>query len=268
MKTCNSPISRRGFGFRPKALLLTLIVSSPIGLCQGAAPVAAENTGPNASITRRASGVYRYESIAEHRLRGEERWQFLAHPDGSRSLLIWNDLAARSAQFSVFLRVLSSFRPAEAFVSYWNAGSFKGSAHFRVDGRHLFADSAGPYGTRADTVEVPEEFSIGTHPVAGDGWHSWPAALDAAGKTTSTLYVLEAGADPAKPVLGTLTPLAIEIVGPETVEVPAGRFNSVHLRLSGVNDLWITPQDRLVIKSVIPARNLQYVLSESSGELR
>ena len=244
------------------ALALAQIAGAP------APGTATENTGPNTSIARRAAGVYRYETIREHRSRGEERWQFLAHPDGSRTMLMWHDLAARNAQFSVMLRVAASFRPLEAFVSYWNAGAFKGSAHFRVDGRKLIAASAGPYGVRQATIDVPEAFSIGTHPVAGDGWHSWTASGDVHGVQTSTLYGLEASSDLTKPVLGALGPLKIEFLGPESIEVPAGRFDTLHIRLAGINDLWITPRDRLVIKSVIAARNLQYLLVEVSGELQ
>jgi hypothetical protein len=227
-----------------------------------------ENTGPNASILRRASGVYRYETITDGRYRGEEHWQFLAHPDGSRTLLVWHDLAARNAQFSVVLRVAESFRPLEAFVSYWNGGIFKGSGHFRVAGARLVADSAGPSGVRNVTIDVPERFSIGTHPVAGDGWHTWTAQPDIRGVQTSALYGLEASADISKPVLGALGPLQLEFIGPESVEVPAGRFEALHVRLAGVNDLWVTARDRLVIKSVIPARDLQYLLVEARGELR
>ena len=240
--------------------------------CGGAAACViaqgADNDGPNASITRRASGVYRYETIKDHRPRGEERWQFLAHPDGTRTLLMWTDLAARNAQFSVLLRVAETFRPLEAFVSYWNAGVFKGSAHFRVDGGKLIADSVGPYGVRNETIDVPDRFSIGTHPVAGDGWHSWVANPATAGVQTGSLYALEASADLKKPVLGSLTPLQIEFLGAETIGVPAGKFATLHIRLASSNELWVTPRDRLVIKSVLATRDLQYLLAESTGELR
>ena len=227
-----------------------------------------ENTGPNSSIARRASGVYRYESIKDGRVRGEERWQFLAHPDGSRTMLMWHDLAARNAQFTVVLRVAASFRPIDAFVSYWNGGKFKGSALFHITGKQLIANSFGPYGARQETIAVPEKFSLGSHPVAGDGWHTWTLDPLLPGVQSSTLYALEASTDLSKPVLGTLQSLQIEKIGPETITVPAGKFSTIHYRLSGLNDLWITAQDRLVVKSVIAARDLQYVLVESTGELR
>lgn len=233
-------------------------------------PGAAKMSGmpPNAAITRRAAGTYRYADLKSGAVRGEERWQFFAHPDGSRTLLMWHDLAARNAQFSVVLRADARLRPTEAFVTYWNSGAFKGSALFRVDGNRLTADARGPSGLTSDAIVVPELFSIGTHPVAGDGWHTWSTAPTLKGIQQSTLYAVEASADTAKPILGTLTPLTIEYLGEETVDVPAGRFRTLHVRVAGVNDLWITPLDRLVVKSVIAARNLQYdlILAEGSFE--
>jgi hypothetical protein len=229
------------------------------------AGAAAENTGPNAAIVRRASGTYRYETIAERRVRGEERFQLLVHPDGSRTMLMWHDLAARNAQFTVVLRNEATFRPLEAFVSYWNGGRFKGSAHFLVQGAQLQAQASGPAGLVPRTTAVPAVFSIGTHPVAGDGWHT--ASYDEArgGEQSAMLYSLEAGTDPMKPVLGTLVPLKVERIGAETVEVPAGRFEATRWRVAGVNDLWVVGPDRLVVKSVIPARDLQYLLVEADG---
>lgn len=222
----------------------------------------------NRSILRQASGRYRYESISDGAVRGAESWQFFAHPDGSRTMLMWHDLAARQAQFSVVLRVAETFRPIEAYVSYWNGGAFKGSSLVRVKDRTLIASSDGPAGPASHEVQVEQRFSIGTHPVAGDGWHTWTVAKDAVGVQTSNLYAMEASADLTKPVLGALAPLSIEYLGPETIEVPAGRFDTIKVRLAGVNDLWITPIDRLVVKSRIAARDLQYVLVESSGRLQ
>lgn len=235
----------------------------PDALAQSSARPApiAENQGPNAAILRRASGVYRYEALSDGRLRGEERFQLLVHPDGTRTMMVWHDLFARNAQFSVMLRNGANFLPLEAFVSYWNAGSFKGSAHFRVQGAQLAATSSGPAGVVTQLTELPKSFSIGTHPVAADGWHTAGYEGARGGVQSLTLYSLEAGTDPTKPVLGTLRPLSVERIGTEMVEVPAGRFEAERWRLAGVNDLWVVGPDRLVVKSVIAARDLQYVLT-------
>jgi hypothetical protein len=223
---------------------------------------AAENTGPNAAITRRAAGVYRYETLSDARVRGEERFQLFVHPDGSRTLSIWHDLAARNAQFTVVLRNGADFRPLDAFVSYWNGGRFKGAAHFLIDGATLTATSRGPAGVVPQRLAVPAVFSMGTHPVAADGWHTAGYDLARGGSQTLTLYSLEAGTDVSKPVLGTLRSIDVERLGIETVEVPAGRFEAELWRLAGVNDLWVVGPDRLVVKSVIAVRDLQYVLTQ------
>ncbi len=83
------------------------------------------------------------------------------------------------------------------------------------------------------------------------------------------LYSLEAGTDPVKPVLGTLLPLKVERLGGETVEVPPDGDSRPRTGGSpGVNDLWTVGPDRLVVKSVIPARDLQYLLVEAEGALQ
>lgn len=271
-----TPRPPRSLRFAAAAALLGVVAavsasaqsSAPAAAGAARAPAVEENTGPNTVITRRASGTYRYETIASGRHRGTERFELMAHPDGSRTLLMWHDLAARNAQFTVVLRNDAQLRPLEAFVSYWNGGRFKGSAHFLVEGTRLTAQASGPAGVIPQATVVPPWFSIGTHPVAGDGWHT--AGYDAArgGEQVSTLYSLEAGTDPMKPVLGTLLPLKLERLGDETVEVPAGRFAATHWRVAGVNDLWVVGPDRLVVKSVIPARDLQYLLVEADGALR
>ena len=253
------------------AMVLAMSLVACTTTAQAPAPEPARGALPtptNTAIARRASGTYRYESIKDGSIRGEERWQFFAHPDGSRTMIMWHDLAARNAQFSVVLRVAETFRPLEAYVSYWNGGAFKGSALMRVEGSRLSAQSSGPSGARNEAIDVPDAFSIGTHPVAGDGWHTWTTRSDTRGVQSSTLYGMEASADLTKPVLGKLTSLSIEYLGAETVVVPAGQFETLHVRIAGVNDLWITPRDRLVVKSVIGARDLQYVLVQVEGTLQ
>lgn len=223
----------------------------------------AENTGPNANITRWASGTYDYLTIKDKRARGTERFYMNAYPDGSRSMIMWHDLAARNAQFSVMLRVAANFRPLEAYVTYWTANGYKGSALMTVAGDKLTAISNGPQGSSTQSITVPERFSIGSHPLSGDGWHMWyedPAAKGP--QTQGQIYSMEATPDNTKPVSGTLLPLQFERIGPEKITVPAGTFDTVKYKLSGVSDVWILPQDRLVVRMTNSLRDLDYVLRE------
>jgi len=220
-----------------------------------------ENTGPNKSIARWAEGEYTYLEAATGAQRGFERFRLTVHPDGSRTLLMWHDLTARNAQFTVILRTDASFRPYEASVSYWNAGQYKGFASLMVDGETLHLSSSGSYGTVEQEVEVPEKFSIGSHPIAGDGWHLWleepgqdPASFEA------KVFGLDAAADPMRPITGRLTPMPVERIGTERITVPAGTFDTVHYRIAGRSDVWIHGEDRMMIRMRMQGAGLEYVL--------
>lgn len=246
-------------------LFAVFIVSmSSWGLLPHAAQ-AAELAPPvlaNASIARRASGQYRYESLDGREVRGSEHFQILVRPDESRTLIVWHDLAAKNAQFTVVQQVDPQFQPVEAYVSYWNEGRYKGSAFFRRDGAVMRGEAEGPAGRRSQAVTLPARFSFGAHPVAGDGWHTANYLAEQGGVQQLSLFSLEAGPDVTKPVQGSIVPLSIERLGEETVEVPAGRFTTTRYRLAGMNDIWVTGPDRVVVKSEIPARKLRYVLIE------
>jgi hypothetical protein len=249
------------------AAALAAVVALPAGPSHAQqAPAAgppAENTGPNRSITRWAEGEYAYLEAATGARRGFERFRLTVHPDGSRTLLMWHDLAARDAQFTVMLRTAASFRPLEASVSYWNAGQYKGFASLMVDGGTLHLSSTGSYGTVEQEVEVPAKFSIGSHPISGDGWHLWleedpgqdPASFQA------IVFGLDAAADPMRPITGRLTPMPVERIGAERITVPAGTFDTVHYRIAGRSDVWIHGEDRMMIRMRMPGAGLEYVLS-------
>lgn len=215
----------------------------------------------NTALERRWIGDYRSESTVDGALRGTERFELLVHADDSRMLNISTDLRSRNAWFNVTLRVGPDYRPREAYANYWNAGRYKGSGFFRVEGDLVRAQSSGPAGNQERVTQVPARFSIGSHPVAADGWHTASHDADGPAKQTVALYSVEASADLARPVLGEMVPLEIEYLGEEELEVPAGRFATRKYRLAGVNDLWVYGPDKLVVKSEIAVRNLRYVLT-------
>ncbi len=230
-----------------------------------AACAAAADLPANASIERKISGRYSYTTLEERTPRGEEAFRLFVHPDGSRTMMIWHDLAAKDAQFSVVLRADASFRPQSAYVSYWVENGFKGHTLFAVTGNTVTMTNSGPAGQQTAAIEVPAKFSIGTHPVAADGWHLWYAGTDAGSSGALDLLSVEASADIAKPVLGTLVKMPYEIIGAETIETPAGRFDTTHYRLLGATDLWVHGEDRLLIRMAQPRFDRLYELVELEG---
>lgn len=216
----------------------------------------------NGATLRVLSGEYRNETMVDSARRGSERFELAVHVDGSRTLSISSDLTSRNAWFTVVLRGAADFTPLEAYADYWNGGVHKGRGFFRLEDGRMFAESRGQRsGLQRSETAVPSRVSIGAHPVSADGWHTASHDPSRTGKQQIALYSVEAGADPAKPVLGTLVSLDIDYLGEETIEVPAGRFITQRYRLAGMNDLWVHGPDRIVIKSELPARGLRYVLT-------
>jgi hypothetical protein len=233
-------------------------------LCLGQSAFAqqtAENDGPNANIVRWAEGIYRYLDVSGERARGSESFRLNVHPDGTRTMVMWHDLFARNRQFTAVMRVDDSFRPLEAFVTYWNEGGYKGSSLVTVNGTTLTAITNGPVGRVEQTMEVPQTLSIGTHPVSADGWHAWHAdASTEEPQKSGALYNIESGDDLTKPPIGSLTYMTTEMLGTETVTVPAGTFETSKHRLAGRTTVWVTGPDNLVVR--MANASVQYVLEE------
>jgi hypothetical protein len=224
------------------------------GLAVAATPPA---VAPN--LVRVLEGRYEHRELADGKVVGEERFRLSVYADGSRSVSIWNDLVARASQMSVQLSVDRAFRPLEAHARYWSAGRYRGSAWIRLDGDTLRLDSSAGGAPHSEVLSAPARISLGTHPVSADGWHI--AAADFVnGRASARTFTLDPSGDSARPLLGKLGDLAIERVGEESVDVPAGRFDAVRYRLAGLSDYWIFGPDALVARAQVRSR--EYLLVE------
>jgi hypothetical protein len=226
---------------------------------QNVAP-APENTGPNASIVRWASGQYVYRTIREQRARGTEDWHLDVHPDGTRTLVTFNDLFARNNQATVVLRVRADFRPIEAYTTYWNGGRYKGSALFRFDGNLLRGAVSGANGLIEQQLAVPENVSIATHPLAGDGWHTWYYDAARGGRQAGKLVNVDASADVSAGPVAKIQDSTWELVGREKITVPAGEFQVRHFT-SGQSEIWVMDQDSMLVKFSWPSLDTEYLLA-------
>lgn len=218
-----------------------------------------------AGVVRWAKGRYAYTTFRDGRARGTEDFHLTVHADGSRSLTMWHDIFTRHSQFSVNLNIDAAQRPTAAFISYWTVNGYKGSTYIKVDGSQLLADYRGQSGDLKQTLAVPPQFSIGSHPVAGDGWHTF-SCDGAVGKPRSArVYSMEATADLARPMVGELTDMPCEAFGAERITVPGGTFDTLHFRLGSVSDIWITQQDRMMVKFTTEKFDRAYTLVEFQG---
>ncbi len=235
-----------------------------IGALAVATGAVAAQPPDNKNIVRWSRGTYEYRTLEDKAPRGSERFQLMVHPGGSRTLLMWHDLAARNAQFTVVLRTDAAFRPVEAYLNYWVETGYKGSALIRVDRDELFVTSQGASGAHTQTITVPEAFSIGTHPVSADGWHLYQQSTHSQGQPVARIYIMEASADLTKPLLGSFVEMPFEVLADDaTMITPAGTFLTTHYRLAGgLSEIWLAGEDRLMVRMVNERRGLEYVLSE------
>jgi hypothetical protein len=210
-----------------------------------------------ASVLRTREGRYEQRRTEGAVRVGVESFHLAVHPDGTRSLVVWNDLRERASQMSVTLSVDPDFRAREAYARYWTAGKWRGSAWVRVEGARISLSSQSGGALGSVEAQAPARLSIGTHPVSGDGWHVAAAKLEH-DKGIAKVFSLNPGGDPASPLLGQLVDLPIERVGSERVSVPAGSFDTQHYRLADASDYWITGEDWIVVKARV--RNHEYVL--------
>lgn len=252
----------------PISMIAAMFLIASAAVAQQPATSPAENTGPNKSIVRWSEGKYLYQTADRKRERGWEKFHLNVHPDGTRTMLMWNDISARNNQYSVMLRVAENFRPLQSYISYWTEAGYKGSAIVMIDGVRLEAISTGPLGKVTQSIIVPQNVSIGAHPVAGDGWHMWYEDAGAKGvQSNGQMYSVESSNDLTKPVLGVLVSQKFEILGKEKITVPAGTFDTVKYRIGGSSDAYVLMPDRVMIRVTNTNRGLDYVLTEyKSGD--
>ena len=231
-----------------------------------------ENTGPNENILRWKEGQYAYRTLSDGRDRGWEKFRLMVHPDDTRTMIMWHDLKARNAQFTVVLKVDEDFRPMEAYVDYWTENGHKGSGIYRVDDEEIQMTITGTTGVIHNEIEAEtEEFSFGTHPVSADGWHRAVAEHgedveegEEKDEITGTICSFEASSDLTKPMTCMLREQDFGPVSEETITTPAGTFDTYHYEL-GPAKVWVLPEDRVMVRMIYERFDREYVLTEYSS---
>lgn len=202
----------------------------------------------NACIIREASGSYTYRSLSDGHVRGHERFHLTVYNDGSRLMRAATDIAERDVQMNAMLRVDASFRPLDAALMLYTQGRFKGATALHVEGDRLIAFANDTTGQTVREIAVPEKFSIGCHPIAMDGWHTWPAGPLTDAEQPTSIYFVNGSPIWSRPFLGTLQSHSLVYHGEEEISSPAGRFPCRHFTLSGHSELWVHGEDLRLIR--------------------
>ncbi len=193
-------------------------------------------------------------------LRGTERFSVSVAPDGSRTLHATCEIFDRNVSKDVVYSVDRDFRPIDAYVRLVKDGAWLGSGRFQFDerGASLEGDNR-ELGHVAQRIERAGGFaSFGPHPLACDIWHL--ARFDHASRERvqyfdSALSSLEHDGC-SGPMLHPIH-FGIEFLGPQTITVPAGTFETHHYQfhLEGSlpqehprEQLWCIPGDFVFVK--------------------
>ena len=237
------------------AVTIALLVTSQPSYAQE------ENTGPNINVVREVVGTLRLQTKTDKRYRGVEEWRIFVHPDGSRTMMLSKDFIAANALQIMTAHVDKEFRPIDVYATYWVPDGYRGSIRAAVDGNELRAVSEGPGGRIEDVLKVPHELSVVTHGESMNGWYLWQGERDAAGEHKATYFNFSPAPGGQATVKGRLHPATFTYLGTETITVPAGTFDTERYLLTNI-EMWITGEDRILVKQAITDEDKEYVLTK------
>jgi hypothetical protein len=110
-------------------------------------------------------------------------------------------------------------------------------------------------------LTVPEQVSFATHPLAGDGWHSWYVDRQRDDYQEAALVNFDASADVGTPAVARLQSQKWRFAGAEKLAVPAGTFDCDRYT-TGTANVWVTGPDRVLVRFEWPSLDREYVLSK------
>jgi len=225
-----------------------------------AAAQTAENTGPNINVAREVVGTLRLQTKTDKRFRGTEEWRIFVHPNGSRTMMLSKDFIAANALQVMTAHVDAAFRPIDVYATYWTPKGYRGSIRAAVSGSKLQAVSEGPGGSFTEELDVPHEVSVVTHGESMNGWYLWQGERDVEGNHSATYFNFNPSPDGEAMVRGRLHPAQFQYLGTETVTVPAGTFEAEQYLLMNIM-MWISGEDRILVKQEITDEDKEYVLT-------
>lgn len=239
----------------------------PAGLMVTICGLALSNVAPvayavesNPNIAREWVGRIDYTRISDGSYRGEEHWRLTRHPDGSQTIRMTVRLDDTEVLRDVVLRVDERLRPIDSYQTLWTAGEHRGSGYYWLEGPRLKSVLTGPQGTLTQSVDVPDQFSFVSHPLAADGWHFWYYDWDQGGTQSATVYNTDTLGLSVGSILARVHETPMEFIGEETIEVPAGAFSTWRFRMDGRLDIWVDREHFFMVRMTNESRDRLYEL--------
>ena len=216
-------------------------------------------------LLRSASGTIEYRMLKDKALRATEQWTLMVHSDGTRTLntrILNREAASRT---TIVHRVDADFRPLDTFVERWVGDAYQGIGLFSRRGAQITGLSRGRAAEHSHEVVVPDDVTLISHALAADAWQVVPRDLALGDTFQMTAYSIEFAPNAAVPLLGSLLRAPVQWIGRETITVPAGRFDTTHMRLAARFDVWFFGPDRTLARMVHEELGREYLLIEYHG---
>lgn len=210
---------------------------------------------------------------------GREYFSVTVQPDGERTLRAQCEMDDDRLLRDVVLTVDGQWRPVDAFLRLTVEERLVGSSWFRFEGSQAECQGyTAAEGRVAQALDHATEIEcFGTHSLHGDAWlvarlRRHTGALEDFPLATYASSILANGG--SGPVL---VPLGkgfsrIHDLGREIIEVPAGRFDTHHVRIDvpGVDDfdIWAHGDDCVPAKLLSHGLKQTYLLTELEGDVR
>ena len=221
----------------------------------------------DASLIRRSAGRYRHVRLSDGTTLGSERWRYMSHADGTRTVVSQYEPETDGASILSVVHVDAEFRPLEAWEQAKIRGEFFGASLLTVRGRSAVAIQIRPDSETTRFLQVPDRLALSSGLAAGRGWSS-PIGGAASGAKQSSMLIMRDSRLRVPPTFAAIPrSRQFEPLGRESIEVPAGRFDAVRIRVVDGESIWISPKDRILIRSVDSARGTEQVLVELEGAL-
>jgi hypothetical protein len=205
--------------------------------------------------------------------RGREDWWLTRNRDGSRTMRCLSMTDDSKFVRDVSYTLGADERPLQVFIQLQVDDQWVGSGYFRVSGdtMNIVTDSIDT-GHTVQSVHVPPRFHVLSHAVMLDAWPIWALDVEAGGSQTIAVYSTSQLWNGTDGPLGRMTKQRFTLVGSEQITVPAGTFQTRHIRFGDdpdparASDVWVTGADNILVKYDWPSLGLEYVLESLTTE--
>jgi hypothetical protein len=200
---------------------------------------------------------------------GRERFESVPHA-GGRTLRAFCELDDAGLTRDVTYALDANSRPLDAFVRVVEHGTVTGTTLFVVESDGIRCDGVtAEHGrvSQRQPLDAPLAY-LGLHPLVGDGLIATCRGTDRRGEFVGIRGVTNSFAPNGERGLLAM-PITIDVayVGPETIDVPAGRFDAERYALRWQPqwppaDLWVAGADALFLRLTWSLLDVRYDLVE------